>query len=156
MIIPYSQSTDHHRLLGYRTSDLTSTSSGISCALALEALPNAIDVSPALYRQGACHPARRCLHKLRRPIAAEAGVQPSTLLWNLQSETISDWPKSTFGADILLGKCRQDQERVGQDRRKLLDKIICAGQEAGTINRGLLRDTCANGITFSGSARASS
>jgi hypothetical protein len=67
------------------------------------------------------------LYKLCRPIAAEAIVQPSILLWNLQGETISGWSKSTSGANILLGKCREEQERVGHGRRKFLDKIICAG-----------------------------
>jgi hypothetical protein len=58
-IIPYSLSIDHHhRLLGCRTSDLTSTSSGIPCAHPLEALPSTIDVSPTLCRPGACHPVR--------------------------------------------------------------------------------------------------
>jgi hypothetical protein len=123
---------------------------------ALEALPSTIDVSPAICRPGACHPARRCLHKLRRPTATEAGVQPTILLWNFKGETISGQPKSTSGADILLGQCCKEQEGIGQGRRKLLDKIICVGQEASTINRGLLRDTCASRITVSGSARTAS
>ena len=58
----YFPSIDHHRLLGCRTSDLTSISSGIPCAHPLEALPSTTDVSPTLCRPGPCRSARRCLH----------------------------------------------------------------------------------------------